>query len=402
MREAVICQPVRTPIGKYGGALRGVDAAQLGETVVRGLLDRSGLDPGAVTDVIFGQCYPSGEAPALGRIVALQAGLGVETAGMQVDRRCGSSLQAICTAVMQVQTGVSDVVVAGGAERMSQVEFYSVDARWEDEPGRLLDRLARARVTAGGRDHVVPGGMVETAENVARRYGISREQQDALGLLSQQRAIAAIDSGAFRDEIVPVAVADADGEQRVVTDDEHPRRGATLERLSTLEPIMAGRIDGATVTPGNACGQSDGAAACIVTTPDAAERLGLEPVARLLGWSAAGVAPELMGIGPVPATRRVLDRLGLELDDIDVIELNEAFAAQVLAVAQDWGFADGDFDRLNVRGSGIALGHPVGATGARMLTTLVHVLRERGGQRGLVTMCIGGGQGMAAVVERLA
>lgn len=402
LRDAVICQPLRTPIGKYGGAFRDMRPAELGEIVLRGILARSGLAADAVTDVIFGQCYPSGEEPALGRVVALQSGLAVETAGMQIDRRCGSSLQAICNAVMQVQTGVSEMVIAGGAETMSQVELYSLSARWEDEPGQLLDRLVRARVTAGGRDHVVRGGMVETAENVARRYGISREDQDRFAVESQRRAVAARDEGAFAQEIIPVTVSAADGQQRIVTNDEHPRPGTDLAGLAQLKPMMGKQLSDATVTPGNACGQSDGAAACIVTTSEAAARHGLRPVARLLGWSAAGVAPELMGIGPLPATSRVLERLELTLDDIDLIELNEAFAAQVLAVAREWGLQGEDFERMNVYGSGIALGHPVGATGARLTTTLLHALERRGGRLGLVTMCIGGGQGMAAVFERIA
>ncbi|HEY1688367.1 MAG TPA: acetyl-CoA C-acetyltransferase [Solirubrobacteraceae bacterium] len=403
LRDVVICQPLRTPIGKYGGAFRDTRPTELGEVVLRGILQRSGLPAEAVTDVIFGQCYPSGEEPALGRVVALDAGLPVETAGMQIDRRCGSSLQAICNAAMQVQTGVSEVVIAGGAETMSQVEFYSVAARWEEEdPGPLLDRLARARVTAGGRNHVVRGGMVETAENVARRYGISRRDQDAFAVESQRRAVAARDGGVFAEEIVPVAVSGPDGERRIVTDDEHPRPGTDLAGLAELKPMLGRQLRDATVTPGNACGQSDGAAACILTTPAAAAQYGLRPVARLLGWSAAGVAPELMGIGPLPATSRVLERLGLTLHDIDLIELNEAFAAQVLAVTREWGFARKDHERLNVHGSGISLGHPVGATGARLTTTLLHALERRGGRLGLVTMCIGGGQGMAAVFERIA
>jgi acetyl-CoA C-acetyltransferase len=403
LREAVICSPVRTPIGRYGGALKNVDVTELGELAVRATLERGGLEGGEVDDVIFGQCYPNGEAPALGRIAGLQAGLPEKVGGFQIDRRCGSSLQAICTAMMQVQTGVSDVVVAGGAESMSQAEVYMLgkDREGVDSP-ELLDRLARARVTAGGRDHPVPGGMVETAENVAREYGITREEQDALALESQRRAVAATDGGIFDAELVPVPYVDDEGNAQVLSHDEAPRRNTDSAALAKLRPVMGKTREDATVTAGNACGQSDGGAACIVTTRELADSYGLEPFGRIVGWAAAGVPPKLMGIGPVPATERVMKMVGSDVGEMEVIELNEAFAAQVLAVTRDWGFGEADFERMNVHGSGIALGHPVGATGCRLLTTLLYALRRRAASRGLVTMCIGGGQGMAAVVERVA
>jgi acetyl-CoA C-acetyltransferase len=402
LREAVICSPVRTPIGRFGGALKDVDVTDLGELAVRATLERGGLDGDQVDDVIFGQCYPNGEAPALGRIAGLQAGVTEKAGGFQIDRRCGSSLQAVCTAMMQVQTGVSDVVVAGGAESMSRAEVYALgkDREGVDSP-ELLDRLARARVTAGGRDHPVPGGMLETAENVAREYGIGREEQDALALASQRRAVAATDAGVFDAELVPVPYVDEEGEEQVLRHDEAPRRGTDAEALARLRPVMGKTRDDATVTAGNACGQSDGASACIVTTRELADRYGLEPFGRIVGWAAAGVPPRVMGIGPVPATERVMKMVGSDVGEMEVIELNEAFAAQVLAVTRDWGFGEADFERMNVHGSGIALGHPVGATGCRLLTTLLYELRRREASRGLVTMCIGGGQGMAAVVERV-
>jgi acetyl-CoA C-acetyltransferase len=374
--------------------------AVLAATVVRALLQRTGIDPAAIDDVILGQCYANGEAPALGRVAALDAGLPVEVPGSQVDRRCGSGLMAIVTAAMQVQTGVSDLVLAGGAESMSQAEFYGLTMRWggNREAVTLHDRLARGRVTAGGIHHPIPGGMLETAENVRARYEIPREEQDTLALESHRRAVAAQDAGRFKDEIVPVAVSSRDGEA-VVDADEHPRRETSLAKLAAMRPVM--KVDGATVTAGNASGQNDGAAVCVVTTRERAAELGLSPCARIVSWAVAGVAPELMGLGPVPATARALERAGLTLADMDLIELNEAFAAQVLGVTREWRFADRDFERMNVNGSGISLGHPVGATGGRILATLLHEMERREARYGLETMCIGGGQGMAAVLERV-
>jgi acetyl-CoA C-acetyltransferase len=402
MREAVVCAPVRTPVGRYGGAFRDVPAQALAARAIEGLLERTGVEPTAVDDVIFGQCYANGEAPAIGRVAALDAGLPVEVPGYQLDRRCGSGLTAIVTAAMQVQTGASDLVIAGGAESMSQAEFYGLTLRWggNREAVALHDRLTRARETAGGRHHPIPGGMLETAENVRARYGIGREEQDALALESHRRAVAAQRAGRFSDEIIPVAVDGRDGERWIGTD-EHPRPDTSLERLAAMRPVMAGNIDGATVTAGNASGQNDGASACIVTTRERATELGLGPAARLVSWAAAGVAPELMGLGPVPATARALDRVGLTLADLDLIELNEAFAAQVLGVTREWKLVAADFERLNVNGSGISLGHPVGATGGRILATLLHELERRQARLGLMTMCIGGGQGIAAVFERV-
>ena len=263
----------------------------------------------------------------------------------------------------------------------------------------LEDRLARPRVTAGGIHHAVPGGMIETAENLRRLYGISRAEQDEFALRSHGLAVAAQEDGIFAEEIVPVEVPHRDG-PRVIDRDEHPRADTTLEKLSRLRPLMAKSDAEATVTAGNSSGQNDGAAVCIVTHPERARELGLEPFARLVGWAVAGVPPETMGIGPVPATERVLARAGLTLDDMDLIELNEAFAAQALAVLREWQLPDG-FERLNVHGSGISLGHPIGATGGRILCTLLRELRRRGGRYGLETMCIGGGQGMSAIFENV-
>jgi acetyl-CoA C-acetyltransferase len=302
---------------------------------------------------------------------------------------------------MQVQTGARDVVIAGGAESMSGAVYYSTDMRWgaRGEASAMQDALARGRVTAGGKDYPVPGGMLETAENLRREYAIPREEQDRLALLSHQRAVRAQESGVFAEEIVPVTVRTRKGEQ-VVDSDEHPRADASMESLGRLRPIRQAVDPEATVTAGNASGQNDGASACIVTTPEEAARLGLRPLVRLVSWAAAGVPPRTMGIGPVPSTTSALDRAGLKLADMDLIELNEAFAAQALAVTREWGFGEDDFDRLNVHGSGISLGHPVGATGGRILATLAREMDRREVRYGLETMCIGGGQGLTAVFER--
>ena len=402
MREAVICEPLRTPVGGFGGVFKDVSVTALAARVIGELVARTSLPPEAVDDVVLGQGYPNGEAPALGRVAALDAGLPIETPGLQVDRRCGAGLQAIMLACMEVQTGVADLVLAGGAESMSQAEFYATGMRWGVKGGSvaLEDRLARGRVTAGGASHALPGGMIETAENLRREYAIGRAEQDEFALRSHHLAVAAQEDGIFAEEIVPVTVR-VRGEEIVVDRDEHPRADTTLERLAKLRPIMSRSDPEATVTAGNASGQNDGAAVCIVTHPQRAEELGLRPFARLVSWAVAGVAPETMGIGPVPASARALERAGLTLADMDLIELNEAFAAQALAVLREWDLPDG-LERVNVHGSGISLGHPIGATGGRILTTLLRELRRRGGRYGLETMCIGGGQGMSAVFESVA
>jgi acetyl-CoA C-acetyltransferase len=400
VRDAVICEPLRTPVGGFGGVFRDVPPARLAATVIEALVQRTSLPAGEIDDVILGQGYPNGEAPAIGRVAALDAGLGIEVPGLQIDRRCGAGLQAIMLGCMQVQTGASELVLAGGAESMSQAEFYAIGIRWGVKGGvELADRLSRPRVTAGGQRHVVEGGMIETAENVRREYGISRADQDELALRSHRRAVAAQDDGTFAEEIVPVTVH-ARKQELVIERDEHPRADTTLEQLAALKPIMGRSDPDATVTAGNASGQNDGAAVCIVTHPEKAAELGLTPLARLVSWSVAGVPPETMGIGPIPATRKALQRAGLTLADLDLIELNEAFAAQALAVIGEWDLPDG-LERVNVHGSGISLGHPIGATGGRIMTTLLRELRRRGGRYGLETMCIGGGQGMAAVFENV-
>ncbi len=402
MPDALICEPLRTPVGRFGGMFRDVPVTELATTVIRAVLERSGLPPEAVDDVILGQGYANGEAPALGRVAALDAGLPVDVPGFQVDRRCGSGLQAILDASMQIQTGVADVIIAGGAESMSQTELYSTELRWGARSGgaMLEDRLVRGRVTAGGANYPVPGGMIETAENLRREYSIPREEQDELALRSHQLAVAAQQNGSFAQEIVPVEVRDRKNGSRMIERDEHPRADATLESLSALRAVMSRKDPEATVTAGNASGQNDGAAVCIVTHEQRAAELGLTPIARLVGWASAGVPPRTMGIGPVPATRKLMARTGLSLADMNLIELNEAFAAQALSVLREWDLPDG-LERVNVNGSGISLGHPIGATGGRILATMLHELHRRGDRYGLETMCIGGGQGLAAVFENV-
>jgi acetyl-CoA C-acetyltransferase len=400
MREALICEPLRTPVGRFGGMFRDVPVTELATTVIAALLERTGIPGDQVDDVLLGQGYANGEAPALGRVAALDAGLPVDVPGLQIDRRCGSGLQAVIEAAMQVQTDAADLVLAGGAESMSQAELYSTGLRWGARSGgaMLEDRLVRGRVTAGGVNYPVPGGMIETAENLRREYAIPREEQDELALRSHRRAVAAQENGTFAQEIVPVEVKDRKTGSRMIDRDEHPRPEATLESLASLRPVMGRKDPEATVTAGNASGQNDGAAVCIVTHAEKAAELGLTPMARLAGWAAAGVPPKTMGIGPVPATAKAMKRAGLTLEQMDLIELNEAFAAQALAVLREWRLPDG-LERVNVNGSGISLGHPIGATGGRILATLLRELQRRGARYGLETMCIGGGQGLAAIFE---
>ncbi|MDL0402993.1 acetyl-CoA C-acetyltransferase [Corynebacterium lehmanniae] len=400
--DIVICNPKRTAVGRYGGAFVGVPVQELAATVVKAVIEDAGISGEVIDDIILGQASPNGAAPALGRVVGLDAELGVEVPGMQLDRRCGSGLQAIATAAAHVAAGAADLIVAGGAESMSNTE-YTVDGkiRWGAKGGtmELKDRLQEGREQAGGKHHPIPGGMIETAENLREEYSIERGRQDKLAVASHARAAAAQEAGDFDAEIVPVSVPQRKGDPVVVDKDEHIRPGTSEESLAKLRPVMGKSLEGATVTAGNASGQNDGAAAMIVTTRDKAEELGLDPYAVLRGWAVAGVAPETMGIGPVDATKKVFDRLGLTFDDIDLIELNEAFAAQALAVLDAWGISEDD-PRLNPVGSGISLGHPVGATGARMVVTAAHRMRRTDAERALVTMCIGGGQGLAAVIER--
>lgn len=396
MRRAAIIAPVRTPVGTFGGTLRAVSVEELGAITLREVLKRTKLDPALIDDVVFAQSYASSETPCVGRWVALQAGLPIEVPGMQLDRRCGGGLQAIATAAMMIQSGAADVVVAGGVESMSNIEYYTTDMRWGARAGnvKFYDRLDR------GRERSQPearfgkiSGMIETAENLAKAYGITREAADAFSAQSHARAHQAWENSLFKDEVVGVPVPQRKGDPIFFLRDEGIRPEATSESLGKLRPLVSGGF----VTAGNASQQNDAAAACLVVAEDKLVELGLEPLGFLVGWAAAGCDPAIMGIGPVPATERVMKRTGLTLDKMDLIEVNEAFAAQVLAVLKTWNFED--MSRLNVNGSGISLGHPIAATGVRIMTTLLHEMRRRKVRYGLETMCVGGGQGMAAIFE---
>jgi acetyl-CoA C-acetyltransferase len=396
MRRAAIVSPLRTPVGKFLGAMKDIPAGELAATVIKALVARTNVDAARIDDVVFAQGYGNGEAPCIARWAALAAGLPVSVPGYQLDRRCGSGLQAVIDAAMMVQTGAADVVLAGGVESMSNVEYYSTDMRSGARAGSSVmhDRLIRGRVMSQpiARFGEI-SGMIETAENLARDYDISRQACDEYALMSHQRAAAAWQAGKFDDELVPISIPQRRGEALVFNRDEGFRADASIESLSALRPL-----EGGVVTAGNASQQNDAAAACLVVAEDKLEKLGLEPMGWLVGWAAAGCDPSRMGIGPVPAVERLFARTGLGWNDIDLVELNEAFAPQVLAVLKGWGWDDRD--RLNVNGSGISLGHPIGATGGRILANLLRELQRRDARYGLETMCIGGGQGLAAIFER--
>lgn len=397
MRRAAIVSPIRTGVGRFGGSLAGFPAGELGAIILKALIERTKIDPERVDDVVFAHGYPNGEAPCVARWSWLAAGFPESVPGVSLDRRCGSGLQAVIDAAMRVATGAADIVVAGGVESMSQVEYYSIDHRNGARMGSTTfhDRLVRGRVMSQPISRYgVISGMIETANNLARDYDISREACDAYAAQSHQRAARAWAEGKFADELVPVEILQKKGPPTVFAVDEGIRADATPESLSALKPIEKDGV----VTAGNASQQNDGASACLVVAEDLLEPLGLEPMAWLTGWAAAGCDPSRMGIGPVPAVERLFARTGMGWGDIDLVELNEAFAPQVLAVLKGWNWHDPD--KLNVNGSGISLGHPIGATGGRILATMLHEMRRQKLRYGLETMCIGGGQGLAAIFER--
>ena len=397
MEDAVIVGALRTPVGRYAGALKDVRPDDLAATVIAALVARSGLDPNEIEDVILGCANQAGEDNRnVARMALLLAGLPTSVAGQTVNRLCGSGLQAINAAAAAIQTGQGEVFVAGGVESMTRAPF--VMGKPEDSFPRgnrtAFDTTLGWRFTNPRLDErAYTESMGETAENVAEKWGIARRDQDEFALRSQQRAAAAIDAGRFEAEIVPVEVPQRKGSPVPVTLDEHPRRDTTLEKLAALKPAFR---KGGSVTAGNSSGINDGAAALLVTSRSAAARLGLEPTARVVSTAVAGVEPAYRGVGPIPAARKALERAGLRMADIDLVELNEAFASQSLACARE---LDVDPAKLNVNGGAIALGHPLGCSGARLMTTLVHEMARRGARYGLATMCIGVGQGIATVVE---
>ena len=398
LTNAYIVSPLRTPIGKFGGSLASITADQLAAHVMRAVLEKSVFPAARIDEVIVAQSYQSSEAPCIGRYAAAVAGLPDEVAGYAVDRRCGSGLQAVIGASMQIQTGVADAVLVAGVESMSNIEYYSNDMRWGARMGdvKFHDRLDRGRANSQpvSRYGECPGGAVETAENLVSDYKITREESDQWAVRSHQRATAAWRDGLFDAEVVPVPVPQRKGEPLMFRRDEGIREDANLDAMAKLRPVLAG----GSVTAGNASQQNDAAAGCLVVSEAYVKEYKLEPMARLVGWASAGCHPLRMGIGPVPAVARLLPRIGLTLADMGLIEVNEAFAGQILAVLREWGLERDE--RINVNGSGISLGHPIGATGVRIMASMLHEMCRRDVRYGLETMCIGGGQGLAAVFER--
>ena len=389
----VIAGAVRTPTGSFGGVFADVAAQRLGAIVVAESLKRSGVDPGSVDDLLFGNVLQAGLGMNVARQVGIQAGIPVAVPAVTINQACASGLRAVAMAAQAIACGDAQVVVAGGCENMSRSPYLLRQARFGYRMGsaELVDSMLDGGLTCAIENY----HMGITAENVAADLGISREEQDAFAVESQARASRAIEMGLFKDEIVPVEVPQPKGKVTVVDRDEHPRPGTTMEKLATLRPAF--KPDG-TITAGNASGINDGAAAMVVMSAAAADRLGVRAMARIVGYAWSGIEPRIMGLGPVLAVRKVMERTGLKLSDIDLIELNEAFAAQSLGVIRQLGL---DRSILNVNGGAIALGHPIGASGARILVTLLHEMERRSARRGLATLCVGGGQGIAMIVERI-
>ena len=399
LREAWIIEAVRTPIGRYGGALAGVRPDDLAAAVIRAVVDRSGIDPTLIEDVILGCANQAGEDNRdVARMAALLAGLPVEVGGLTVNRLCGSGLQAINSAAHAVAVGDGEVFIGGGVESMTRAPYVMAkpEAAWDRGPRELQDTTLGWRfVNPKLAEKHYPYSMGETAENVAERWEVGRDLQDAFALASQRKAIAAIEAGRFDDQIVPIPAPQRKGEPVLVARDEHPRADTSAEALARLMPAFR---EGGTVTAGNASGINDGASAVLLVEAERARALGLRPMARVVSTAVAGVDPAVMGIGPVPATRKALDRAGIKVADLDLIELNEAFASQSIACINELGL---DPDKVNVNGGAIALGHPLGMSGGRLITMLAHELRRTGGRYGLATMCIGVGQGIATIIERI-
>lgn len=389
--DIVILSAVRTPVGRYGGTLKSLNSGQLAAVAIKEAIDRAGIKPEQVDEVILGEVRQTTESSNVARVAALRAGVPETAPAFTINRLCASGMQAVASGAQQIAFGQADIVVAGGTESLSNAPIYLRNSRFGGDNPKLVDSNAEA----GQQPQETYGsglGMGITAENVAERFSISREDQDAFALESQRRASAAISEKRFADEIVPVEVKGKKGSVWF-TEDEHPRPDTTIEALSRLKPAFK---QNGTVTAGNACGRNDGAAALVLTSGSHAEKLGLKPMARIVDWTAVGISPEVMGIGPVPAVKKLLGRTGLTLGEISLIELNEAFASQSLAVIRELNL---DSSRVNVNGGAIALGHPLGATGAKIMTTLIYELKRRGEKYGIATLCVGGGQGMAILVE---
>jgi len=394
MSDIVITSAVRTAGGGFGGAFKKVSAVELGSLVVQEAVRRSGIEPKNVDEVVFGTGWQAGLGPNIGRLVTVKGGLPHEVPAFTVNKRCGSSLRAVSLAVQMIKAGDAEVVLAGGAENTSQIPYIAVGARWGNRMGdsKLVDLMHMDGFMCPLAGHL----MGVTAETLAEKYSISREEQDTFAVESQTKAVNAVKEGKFKEEILPVDVPVKRGQTETFDTEEIPREGVTAEKLAKLKPVF--KKDG-TVTAGNSCALCDAAAAVLVIKEEKASELGVKPLARIVSYAHAGVDPAVMGIGPVPAVSKALERAGLELKDIDIIELNEAFAAQILAVERELKW---DRSKVNVHGGAVALGHPVGATGAKILTTLIYALKSQDKNMGLVSLCIGGGQGVAIVIERLA
>ncbi|MEH6943796.1 thiolase family protein [Bacillus sp. JJ722] len=392
-KRIVIAEGVRTPIGRYGGVLKNVKSGFLASRVIEGVLEKAGLSPRCVDEVILGEVRQTSESSNVARVAALRAGIPDSASAFTVNRLCASGMQAIASGVQQIQSRQAKIVIAGGTESMSNAPIFIRGSRFGGDQTTLVD----SNKENGQQPQEKYGhhlGMGITAENVATTYNISREDQDAFAYDSQQRAHRAIESGRFRDEVLPVAIQEK--RSTVVVDtDEHPRPETTVEKLASLKPAF--KADGS-VTAGNACGRNDGAAAVLLMSEEEAQFQKIAPHAVIIDWTTVGVSPEIMGIGPVPAVQKLLDRKGFSIEDIDLFEINEAFASQALAVQRELGI---DTTKLNVNGGAIALGHPLGATGARIVVTLMHELSRRGGRYGIASLCVGGGQGMAILIENL-
>lgn len=393
MSDIVIGSAVRTAGGSFGGSFKNVSAVELGTLVLKEAIQRVKIEPDQVEEVVFGTGWQAGIGPNIGRLATVKAGLPNEVPAFTVNKRCGSSLRAVTLATQIIKAGDAQVVLVGGSENSSQVPYLADRARWGNRmgDGKLVDLLHKDGFMCPLAGHL----MGVTAETLVDRYNISREDQDAFAKESQDKAIKADKEGKFMEEILPVEVPLKKKETRIFNSEEIPRDGITLEKLAKLPPVF--KKDGS-VTAGNSCALCDAAAAILVMTEEKAKELGIKPLVRIVAYAHAGVDPAVMGLGPVPAVRQALEKAGLKIDDIDIIELNEAFAAQILAVERELKW---DRSRVNVHGGAIALGHPVGATGAKILTTLIHALKTHDKTLGLVSLCIGGGQGVAIVVERL-
>jgi acetyl-CoA C-acetyltransferase len=391
-KDVVIAAAVRTPIGSFNGSLAEISVVDLGAAVIKEVVKRAGINPAAVDEVIMGHVLAAGYGQNPTRQAAVRAGLPVETPSFTINKVCGSGLKAVTLACQAIAAGDADVIVAGGMENMSATPYAIEKARWGCRmgDGRLLDLMIKDGLWDAFHDYHM--GM--TAENMAEQFAVTREEQDEAGLQSQLKAARAIKDGSFAEEIVPVTVKSKRGDI-IFSVDEYPKKEANKEALAQLKPAFK---KGGTVTAGNASGINDGAAAVVVMSGEKARELGVKPLARILSYASAGVAPEIMGAGPVPATKKALQKAGLNIKDIDLVEANEAFAAQWVAVGKELGFIP---ERVNIHGGAIALGHPIGASGARILVTLLHALRKKQASKGLATLCIGGGQGIAAVVERI-